>query len=136
MNIIQKNLTKHTMYTLVHKTMGTVFTTQIIANERLSQCEEKKVIKHQRLLENYLEQVDARFSTYLNDSEVSLFNRGEIKITEVSDVFIFVFSSCFAAKLATNEAFDANYNDKFDPSGFVKGWSIETGLNNFFKTSF
>jgi FAD:protein FMN transferase len=72
------------------------------------------------------ENIDARFSTYKNDSEVSRFNRGELAQSEASDAFLEVLALCDRTKEESGGYFDARRPDgSLDPSGVVKGWAIK-----------
>ena len=68
--------------------------------------------------------VDTRYSTYKSDSEVSLINRG-LPESEWSDEMRSVLRLCEETKERTDGYFDAWHNHKLDPSGLVKGWSIQ-----------
>lgn len=71
-----------------------------------------------------LRAIDAKFSTYKPESEVSRFHRGELPQTQISDEFQHVARACadFASK--TDGYFSAYYDGSFDPTGYVKGWAI------------
>ncbi len=74
--------------------------------------------------------VDRRFSTYKPDSEVSLFNAGRLIESDLSGQMVDVLAMCEQARLASDGYFDIrrHRNDgAIDPSGLVKGWSVETG---------
>jgi thiamine biosynthesis lipoprotein len=71
----------------------------------------------------YFETVDARYSTYKHDSEISKINRGlekELWSTEMK----LVLALCDQTKMETNGYFDIMHDGKRDPSGLVKGWAI------------
>jgi thiamine biosynthesis lipoprotein len=76
-----------------------------------------------------LHQIDARFSTYKADSEVSRFGRGELN--EPSDEFVMIERWCEDLRVESHGAFDARATaarpdgPPFDPSGIVKGWAVE-----------
>jgi thiamine biosynthesis lipoprotein len=78
-----------------------------------------------------LRAVDAMFSTYRPDSEISRLNRGELDPDACSDLVIEVARLCELARAATDGAFDArdlplpDGGRGFDPSGLVKGWAVE-----------
>jgi thiamine biosynthesis lipoprotein len=84
--------------------------------------------------------VDERFSTYKPTSEVSRINADAVKPTEYSPEMREVLEKCEAAKQATAGYFDIMRGDYMDPSGLVKGWSIDRvgkllearGMKNFF----
>lgn len=127
-----KKIDHYTMISYAYPVMGTVFTSQIVLNsENIDENLFKVIETSQHNLENYLEKVDFKFSTFNEDSEVNQYSRGELTILDVSEDLLFVISSCFAAKIATDSAFDANGNEQFDPSGFVKGWAVEEGQRNY-----
>jgi thiamine biosynthesis lipoprotein len=92
----------------------------------------------------WLHHVDATFSTYRHDSPISRLGRGEVGFGDVSDEVRDVLLQCEALRHATDGAFDAfavpaPNGTSLDPSGLVKGWSIEraaqlleqAGLRNF-----
>ncbi|MEP7045546.1 MAG: FAD:protein FMN transferase [Ilumatobacteraceae bacterium] len=78
----------------------------------------------------WLHHVDATFSTYLDDSEITRFGRGEIAIDDLTAEVQDVLLQCIELTDLTGGAFDvfavpAPNGTQLDPSGFVKGWSIE-----------
>lgn len=73
----------------------------------------------------WLHEVDARFSTYKADSEVSRLQRGEITIAECSPDMRHVLDTCADLWRDTDGYFDAYAAGPLDPSGYVKGWSVE-----------
>jgi thiamine biosynthesis lipoprotein len=75
-----------------------------------------------------LRDVDARFSTYKPDSEISRLMRGEVAETDLSADVRHVLAACEHLATVTGGAFDARGHrpdGRVDPSGFVKGWAIE-----------
>ncbi len=73
----------------------------------------------------WLHEVDARFSTYKPDSEVSRFGRGELRLEDGSADLRHVVEACADLWRDTDGYFDAHAAGSFDPSGYVKGWSVE-----------
>lgn len=73
----------------------------------------------------WLHEVDERFSTYRPDSEVSRFGRGEIALDDCSADLRHVLDACADLWRATDGYFDAYASGPLDPSGYVKGWSVE-----------
>jgi thiamine biosynthesis lipoprotein len=78
----------------------------------------------------WLQHVDATFSTYRVDSPISRLGRGEISLDDVSEEVRSVLLLCEQLRRETNGAFDAlavpaPNGTNLDPSGVVKGWSIE-----------
>jgi FAD:protein FMN transferase len=73
----------------------------------------------------WLHWVDATFSTYRADSEVSRFDRGEVTIDGCSVSFRHIVALCHRFNQLTNGYFDAWTGGRFDPSGVVKGWAAQ-----------
>jgi thiamine biosynthesis lipoprotein len=73
----------------------------------------------------WLHEVDARFSTYKPDSEVSRVRRGELTAADFSPDLRHVLDVCADLWRDTDGYFDAYAGGPLDPSGYVKGWSVE-----------
>ncbi len=78
----------------------------------------------------WLHHVDETFSTYRFDSPISRLGRGELGLDDISDEVRSVLLLCERLRHETNGAFDAlavpaPNGTSLDPSGVVKGWSIE-----------
>jgi thiamine biosynthesis lipoprotein len=72
----------------------------------------------------WLREVDARFSPFRDDSEVSRLERGEV--ARVSADLGEVLDLCEAYRVATGGAFDVRLPGRgLDPSAVVKGWSVQ-----------
>ena len=71
-----------------------------------------------------LRQIDARFSPYKKDSELSGYQRGEIIQKNLSLQMKAVMAACKKFEKLTNGYFSANFAGKYDPTGYVKGWAI------------
>ncbi|MEV1330700.1 FAD:protein FMN transferase [Micromonospora costi] len=74
---------------------------------------------------DWMREVDARFSTYREDSEVRRFDRGELLLSEASEDFRAVLATCADLWGATDGFFDAYATGGLDPSGYVKGWAAQ-----------
>lgn len=73
----------------------------------------------------YLDWVDATFSTYKVQSEISRLNRGEIAPDEISAAMREVLALAEETRRETHGYFDITRADgSRDPSGVVKGWAI------------
>jgi FAD:protein FMN transferase len=87
----------------------------------------------------WLRWVDTTFSTYKEDSEISRLARGELALVDACAEVRDVLTRCDELRLETRGYFDARASGILDPSGLVKGWSIdraasipgEAGLRNF-----
>jgi FAD:protein FMN transferase len=75
--------------------------------------------------EAWLHWVDETFSTYTPESEVCRFDRGELEVGQCSQELRHVLALCHRFSEETGGFFDAWAGGRFDPSGVVKGWSIE-----------
>jgi FAD:protein FMN transferase len=74
---------------------------------------------------DWLHEVDRRFSTYKAESEVSRLQRGEITLADCSADMRHVLDVCADLWRDTDGYFDAYAGGSLDPSGYVKGWSVE-----------
>jgi thiamine biosynthesis lipoprotein len=90
---------------------------------------------------DWLRWVDATFSTYKDDSEISCLNRGELALDDAHPDVVDVLDRCERLRVETDGYFDvrAASPELVDPSGLVKGWSVdraaalldEAGLRNY-----
>ncbi|MFZ1075091.1 MAG: FAD:protein FMN transferase [Minisyncoccia bacterium] len=112
--------------------MGMPIEIEIVADEASAQLQAAY---------DYLAKVDARFSTYKEDSEISQLNRGEIDRHSVSAEMEEVLALAEKTKIETKGYFDIRHPDgHLDPSGIVKGWAIlntaalirKAGYENYF----
>jgi FAD:protein FMN transferase len=74
---------------------------------------------------DYLNLVDARFSTYKDNSEISAFNRGEVLPANLSAEMKEVLRLSAITRDQSKGYFEIRKADgTLDPSGIVKGWAI------------
>jgi thiamine biosynthesis lipoprotein len=87
--------------------------------------------------------VDATFSTYKPDSEINRLNRGELRLEDAHHEVRAVLQRCDELRAETDGYFDARVrllSGVLDPSGYVKGWSVdraaeileEAGARNYY----
>ena len=77
-------------------------------------------------LKRYVHKVDAIFSPFKSESEVSRIRRKELSVEESSPEMQEIWQLCLVAKELTQGAFDPWAVKKgFDPSGYVKGWAAD-----------
>lgn len=82
---------------------------------------------------DFLRWVDATFSTYQPDSEIERLNRGELALADASPEVRAVLKRCEELRFETSGYFDiraltsedAPAGSRVDPSGLVKGWSVD-----------
>jgi thiamine biosynthesis lipoprotein len=89
---------------------------------------------------DWLHWVDATFSTYKDDSEISRINRGELRREDAHPLVRDVLERCEELREETAGYFDMQTPaDSIDPSGLVKGWAVDraaailddAGLHNY-----
>lgn len=73
---------------------------------------------------DYLRRIDDQYSPYKPESEVSRISRGDLPIDDASDEMKDIIQLAVDTKALTHGYFDVWFNNKFDPSGLVKGWAI------------
>ena len=78
---------------------------------------------------DWLRWVDATFSTYREDSEISRLDRGELAVADAHDDVRRVLDRCEELREETRGSFDARATGRLDPSGLVKGWAVDGGAD-------
>jgi thiamine biosynthesis lipoprotein len=73
----------------------------------------------------HLHRVDATFSPFLADSEISRLDAGRLARDDASPVVRAVLDRCEELRRATGGWFDVRATGRLDPSAFVKGWAVE-----------
>jgi thiamine biosynthesis lipoprotein len=73
----------------------------------------------------WLHQVDALFSTYRANSEISRIRRGELTVDGAHPHVAEVFALCEQVRLTTRGYFSLHWRGAPDPTGLVKGWAID-----------
>jgi thiamine biosynthesis lipoprotein len=74
---------------------------------------------------DWLRFVDATFSPYRADSEIRRLDRGELALRDAHPLVGEVLARCERLRVATGGYFDARARGRLDPSGLVKGWSVD-----------
>jgi FAD:protein FMN transferase len=74
---------------------------------------------------DWLRLVDERFSTYKPWSEISRLGRGELALEDACEDVREVLVRCDELRGETEGYFDAWAGGSLDPSGLVKGWSVD-----------
>ncbi|MDQ0947911.1 thiamine biosynthesis lipoprotein [Streptomyces phaeochromogenes] len=74
----------------------------------------------------WLREVDARFSPFIADSEVSRLGRGELVSHELSPDLVEVLDLCEEYRVASGGAFQVRLPGRgLDPCAMVKGWAVQ-----------
>jgi thiamine biosynthesis lipoprotein len=73
----------------------------------------------------WLHEVDRRFSTYREDSEIRRLERGELALSHASADLKAVLARCATLRRETGGVFDVRATGRLDPSALVKGWAAQ-----------
>lgn len=86
-------------------------------------------------IDKYLKKVEEKFSPFLPDSLVSRHtDLGEVLQENFFDLeYQEVYSRSILAKKETRGLFNPFFEGKYNPTGFVKGWAIETAFMKYVK---
>ena len=76
---------------------------------------------------DWLRLVDETFSTYKPESQICRLDRGELSLADVHPDVRAVLRRCDELREETHGYFDARAGGHLDPSGLVKGWSVDRG---------
>jgi thiamine biosynthesis lipoprotein len=74
---------------------------------------------------SWLHRVDAVFSTYRDDSQICRLGRGDITLEACDPDVAEVLELCAQVGQESNGYFSSTYGGRLDPTGLVKGWSIQ-----------
>jgi FAD:protein FMN transferase len=77
----------------------------------------------------WLHDVDARFSTYREGSEISRLDRGELALADATGDVRWVLDRCAALRHQTGGFFDERAGGRLDPSALAKGWAVPRGAD-------
>lgn len=112
--------------------MNLPFTIQVV-NVDFSETVMRTVIKNIEKIDLFLKRIDQQYSPYKTTSFVS---RHPMK-GEAVQPFLFspeyqeIFAKSLWAKEKSYGVFDAFSNDRYDPTGLVKGWAIEKAFRDY-----
>ncbi|HZT96957.1 MAG TPA: FAD:protein FMN transferase [Chloroflexota bacterium] len=74
---------------------------------------------------DWFRRVDEIFSTYKRESQISRISRGELEPDEADGDVRAVLERCEELAVETKGYFDIHLAQGIDPSGLVKGWSVD-----------
>jgi FAD:protein FMN transferase len=112
----------------VERLMGTVVTVDVRAPGRPGAAVPAATDDAIAAVVEELRAIEAVFSPWLPDSEISRIADGRLEEREASPDVRFVLSAGDHLAAISNGAFDARHHrpdGRLDPSGFVKGWAVE-----------
>jgi FAD:protein FMN transferase len=107
----------------VEHLMGTVISVDVRDDapaEELTECIDSVF--------RWFEQVDATFSTYKPDSEISRLGAGTIALGDCSADVREILERCERLRVDTDGFFDARATAQLDPSALVKGWAVDRAV--------
>lgn len=107
----------------VHEIMGTMVSVHVVmvGHHR----EESQVAGAVESAFDYMRHVDRVFTTYSGGSDVCRLASGEVRVADIDPMVTELVALCAAARRHTNGLFDPWWKGWFDPTGLVKGWSVE-----------
>jgi thiamine biosynthesis lipoprotein len=105
----------------VEQVMGTAFGVDVRDSDVAGESVESAI----DMVFESLREVDARFSTYRGDSEISRLSRGQVLPRDCHADVREVLWLCDEVERASGGVFSARRDGALDPSALVKGWSAE-----------
>jgi FAD:protein FMN transferase len=72
--------------------------------------------------------IDAAFSPYRGDSEIARLDAGTLALADAAPEVRAVLERCERLRVQTGGRFDARATGRLDPSGFVKGWAVDSAV--------
>ncbi|MFJ1932367.1 MULTISPECIES: FAD:protein FMN transferase [unclassified Kitasatospora] len=78
-----------------------------------------------RRIADRLHRIDAVFSPYRPDSDISRLDRGELALADCDPQVRAVLAACREVAAQTDGFFTERPGGRLDPSGWVKGWAVE-----------
>jgi thiamine biosynthesis lipoprotein len=117
-----------TRYLHVEQVMGTVVSVDI-RDRRPAEAAVRRLVR-------WLHDVDAMFSTYRPDSQVSQINDGTLWFEDADPRVIDVLARCNELRRQTGGYFNARARGLVDPSALVKGWSVQKAADDLISAGF
>ncbi len=106
----------------VEHVMGTVVSFDVSAQDDADPGPIRELIAN---AVSWLHRVDAVFSTYRDDSQISRLGRGEIRLGDCDADVAGVLELCAEVSRESDGYFSSTIGGRLDPTGLVKGWSIQ-----------
>ena len=85
---------------------------------------------------SYFHYIDDKFSPYKRDNEVEKINLGSLKVEDASIEMKNIIDLSEKTKKETNGYFYVFANDRFDPSGIVKGYAIHQAAKQLYSKGY
>lgn len=97
--------------------MGTLFTIDVRDAGRWDEAMAEVV--------GWLHRVDAVFSTFRPESDISRIRRGALAVADAGPLVAEVLGLCAEVERETDGFFSSRWDGRLDPTGLVKGWAVE-----------
>ncbi|WP_295034934.1 FAD:protein FMN transferase [uncultured Microbacterium sp.] len=106
--------------------MGTVASAHVLTASRSPAPDvAARIAAAQAAALDELHELDALFSPFRTDSQISLLRDGSLRPEDADPRILQVSEACVRLAAASGGRFDANRDGWFDPTGYVKGWAVE-----------
>jgi len=112
----------------VRAIMGTMVSIHVVADGQ--RRDEPQVMDAVESAFDFLGHVDRVFSTYSVDSDICRLARGEVSVVDTDPMVTELVELCTVARRGTGGLFDPWWKGWFDPTGLVKGWSVEQAVGH------
>jgi len=106
--------------------MGTVASAHVLtASPSPDPAVAARIAAAQRAALDELHELDALFSPFRADSQISRLRIGALRPEDADPRILEASEACVRLAAASGGRFDANRQGWFDPTGYVKGWAVE-----------
>ena len=106
----------------VEAVMGTVVSFDVRVDDEASRSRMQTAVADAVA---WLHRVDDVFSTYRPDSQISRLGRGELRLADCDPDVAEVLDLCAQVGRESAGYFSSTYGGRLDPTGVVKGWSVQ-----------
>src|SRR5450755_747806 len=106
----------------VEAVMGTVVSFDVRVDDEASRSRMQAAVADAVA---WLHRVDEVFSTYRPESQISRLGRGELRLADCDADVAEVLDLCAQVGRESAGYFSSTYGGRLDPTGVVKGWSVQ-----------
>ncbi|KRK95752.1 FAD:protein FMN transferase [Companilactobacillus futsaii] len=110
--------------------MNTQFKLEIATTKNNQILMEQMKVASQNI-EQFLIEVNRRFSPFAYDSLVSRFQRGDKTPLQESSDFAMIYNSTVLAEQMTEGVYTPYFAGKYDPNTLVQAWALEQAFNKY-----
>lgn len=105
--------------------MNTKFNIKLAVTEE-DPVVDKILLTTTKLIAEDLDEIERKFALDQADSLVNKFRNGDRSALKSDTMFQVVYHQCSIAEAVTHGYFNAFRDGKFDPTGLIRGWAVET----------